>query len=51
MLKIEQDRVGNFLDNYIAKESRFGKLNPLTLRRPLKPYPLIYRDRVYYFDN
>jgi hypothetical protein len=51
MLKVNPERVDGFLDNYIVKESRFGKLNPLTLMRPVKPTPLIYNSRLYYFDD
>ena len=51
LLKINPERISNFLDNYIVKESRFGKLNPLTLLRPIKPLPLIYNSRLYYLDD
>lgn len=51
MLKINSDRVPHFLDNYIARESRFGKLNPITLMRPIKPISLIYNSRIYYLDD
>lgn len=51
MLKINPDRVSSFLENYIVKESRFGKLNPLTLFKPIKPVPLIYNERLYYFAD
>lgn len=50
-LKIEAERVKDFLNNYIVKESKYGRLNPLTLRRPLKPFPLIYKERMYYLEN
>jgi hypothetical protein len=51
MLPIERHRVKDFLNNYIALESRFGELNPLTLLRPVLSYPLIYNDRIYYLDD
>ena len=51
LLKINPERLSSFLDNYIVKESRFGRLNPLTLIRPIKPLPLIYNSRVYYLDD
>lgn len=51
MLPIERHRVKDFLSNYIAKESKFGKLNPLNLMRPLLSYPLLYNDRIYYFSD
>lgn len=51
MLPIERHRVPDFLKNFIAKDSRFGKLNPFTLMKPLFPYPLIYKDRVYYLQD
>lgn len=51
LLKINPERVPSFLDNYIVKESRFGKLNPLTLMRPPKPLPLLYNGRLYYLDD
>jgi hypothetical protein len=31
MLAIERHRVPDFLNNFIVKESRFGKLNPYSL--------------------
>lgn len=51
MMKISPERISHFVNNFIVKESRFGKLNPLTLMRPVKPQPLIYNGRIYYFDN
>lgn len=51
MLPIERHRVKDFLNNYIALESRFGQLNPFSLLRPTLSYPLIYNDRVYYLND
>lgn len=51
MLAIERHRVNDFLNNYIVSESRFGKLNPFTLMENPKPFPLIYKDRIYYFKD
>lgn len=51
MLAIERHRAKDFLTNYIAVESRFGKLNPYTLIQNSRPYPLIYNDRIYYFKD
>ena len=51
MMVIDRFRVRDFLNNYIAAESRFGKLNPYTLVEVPKPYPLIYNDRIYYLKD
>lgn len=51
MLAIERHRVNDFINNYIVSESRFGKLNPYTLMENPKPYPLIYKDRIYYLRD
>jgi hypothetical protein len=51
MLPIERHRVNDFLNNYIVSDSKFGKLNPYTLMENPKPYPLIYKDRVYYLKD
>lgn len=51
MLPIDRFRVNHFLANHIVPESRFGKLNPFTLMEVPKPYPLIYRDRIYYLQD
>jgi adenylate/nucleoside-diphosphate kinase len=51
MLPIDRHRVKDFLSNFIADESRFGKLNPYTLIEYPKSYPLIYKDRIYYLRD
>ena len=51
MLAIERHRVNDLLNNFIVSESRFGLLNPYTLMENPKPYPLIYRDRIYYLKD
>jgi hypothetical protein len=51
MLPIERHRAKDFLANFIATDSRFGKLNPYTLIENPRPYPLIYNDRIYYFKD
>jgi hypothetical protein len=51
MLPVERHRVPDFLNNFIVKESRFGKLNPLSLIKNLRPAPLIYNERVYYLKD
>lgn len=51
MLPIERFRTPDFINNYIASNSRFGELNPFTLLRQNAPYPLIYRDRIYYLKD
>ena len=51
MLAIERLRINDFLNNYIVSDSRFGKLNPYTLMENPKPYPLIYKDRIYYLKD
>ena len=51
MMTIERHRVKDFLNNYIVSDSRFGKLNPYTLIENPRPYPLVYRDRIYYFKD
>jgi hypothetical protein len=51
MLPIERHRVDHFLNNFIVSDSRFGKLNPLSLIQNPKPYPLIYKDRIYYLKD
>ena len=51
MLPIERHRVRDFLNNYIALESRFGELNPFTLMKPVYSFPLIYNDRIYYLND
>lgn len=51
MLVIDRYRVKDFLNHYIATESRFGKLNPYTLNQYPRPYPLIYNDRIYYLKD
>jgi adenylate kinase family enzyme len=51
LMKINPDRITSFLENCIVKESRFGRLNPLTLLRPIKPLPLLYNNRMYYLDD
>jgi adenylate/nucleoside-diphosphate kinase len=51
MLAIERHRAHDFLKNYIVRDSRFGKLNPFTLFENPKPFPLIYKDRLYYLKD
>ena len=51
MMPVERHRVKDFLKNYIVSDSRFGKLNPYTLVENPRPYPLIYRERIYYFKD
>lgn len=51
MLPVERHRVPDFLNNYIALESRFGNLNPFTFIKPVLSYPLIYNERVYYLKD
>jgi hypothetical protein len=51
MLAIERHRANDFLNNYIVSDSRFGKFNPFTLMENPKPFPLIYKDRIYYFKD
>lgn len=51
MLPIERHRAKDFINNYIAVDSRFGKLNPYTLIEYPKSYPLIYNDRIYYLKD
>ena len=43
--------MNDFVGSFIAKESRFGKLNPISLVRDLRPAPLVYKDRVYYLKD
>ncbi len=51
MLSLDRQRIPHFLNNYIASESRFAKLNPFTLMENPKPYPLLYKDRIYYLRD
>jgi adenylate/nucleoside-diphosphate kinase len=51
MLAIDRHRVRDFLNNHVARDSRFGKLNPFTLFENAKPFPLIYKDRIYYLKD
>lgn len=51
MLSIEKHRAVDFVNNFIALESRFGKRNPFTLMVNPQPCPLVYKDRVYYLAN
>lgn len=51
MLPIERHRVPDFVNNFITQESRFGKLNPFTFVKDLRPAPLIYNDRIYYLKD
>jgi hypothetical protein len=51
MLPIERHRVPDFIKNFVAKDSRFGKLNPFTLMKNQYSYPLIYNDRIYYLKD
>jgi hypothetical protein len=51
MLAVGRERVGEFLKNFVAKESRFGRVNAISLVRDARPCPLIYNDRVYYLRD
>lgn len=51
MMLIDRFRVQDFTRNWIAIDSRFGKLNPYSLIQYPKSYPLIYKDRIYYFKD
>ena len=51
MLPVGRERVGDFLKNFVAKESRFGSVNPISLVKDVRPCPLIYNDRVYYLKD
>lgn len=51
MLSIERYRAPDFINNYIASNSRFGDLNPFTLLKQVSPFPLIYKDRIYYLKD
>lgn len=51
MLVVERHRVKDFINNFIAADSRFGKLNPYSLIEYPKSYPLIYRERIYYLKD
>ena len=51
MLAIDRFRVNDFLSHHVAEDSRFGKLNPFSLMEVPRPYPLIYRDRIYYLRD
>ena len=51
MLAIERYRVPDFVNNYVARNSRFGDLNPFTLLKQTLPYPLIYNDRIFYLKD
>ena len=51
MLAVGRERVGEFLKQFVVKESRFGRLNPISLVRDVRPCPLIYNARVYYLKD
>ena len=51
MLTIDRFRVNDFLSHHIAEDSGFGKLNPFSLMEVPRPYPLIYKDRIYYLKD
>lgn len=51
MLPIDRFRVNDFLTHHIAEDSRFGKLNPFSLMEVPRPYPLIYKERIYYLRD
>ncbi len=51
MMAIERHRAKDFINNFIAIDSRFGKLNPYNLLENPKPYPFIYKDRIYYLKD
>lgn len=51
MFVIDRYRTRDFIGNYIAVDSRFGKLNPFSLIEYPRSYPLIYNDRIYYLKD
>jgi adenylate/nucleoside-diphosphate kinase len=49
--KVGLDKIDTVVEGRLVKESVHGKVNPLTGMVPTRPFPITYRNRLYYLDN